>query len=142
MFGITIFHNSLGFLFHNLPLLFPFSWQCRDSRFYIRQAASNGPVLAGYLAACLWYRNYSQVPANLECQLHHCSHPSLGESSYLSPPLDNQLQLVLTPEINASLVALGANISYSCAPGTFIETTEADPSRTQVIKYRNKNHYL
>ena len=124
-----------------MPFFF-FSWECRDSRFYIKRTAIAEPVVAGYPAVCLWYRNYSQIPAKLECRLHHCSSPSDGESSYLAPPQDNQLQLVLTPEINASLVALGANISYSCAPGTFIETTEADPSRTQVIKYRNKNHYL
>jgi hypothetical protein len=109
------------------------SWQCRDSRFYIKQTAlASEPTVASYPATCLWYRNYSLAPANFECRLHHCSHPHVGESSYLPPPTENQLQLVVSQSISDNLVPLGSNISYSCILGTFIESSETDPSRTQV----------
>jgi len=116
------------------------SWLCRDSRYYIRQAppvpAPAGyvapAVAANYSATCLWYQNYTQVPANLQCLLHHCSSPEAGESSYPPPPLDNQLELILTDEVNASLVTLGSFLTYNCTPGTFIESNETDPTRNQV----------
>jgi hypothetical protein len=72
------------------------------------------------------------VPANFDCRLHHCSQPNVGESSYLPPPSENQLQLVVSQSISDNNVPLGSNISYSCAQGTFIESPEADPTRTQV----------
>ena len=116
-----------------IKLFTTFSWECRDSRFYIRQALPvASPVAPAYPASCLWYQNYTQVPANLQCLLHHCSSPQSGESSFPQPPTDNQLRLVLTAETNASLVALGSYVSYTCAPGTFIESNETDPSRNQV----------
>ena len=111
-----------------------FSWECRDSRFYIRQVVpTTTSVAANFPATCLWYQNYSQVPANLQCLLHHCSSPLTGESSYAPPPPENQLELVLSADINASLVPLGAYIGYSCRPGSYIESSETDPSRTQVF---------
>jgi len=122
-----------------MPFLL-FSWLCRDSRFYIRQAPPT-PAPAGYISAsvaatfpatCLWYQNYSQVPANLQCLLHHCSSPEQGESSYPAPALENKLELVLSDEVNASLVPLGSYLTYNCTPGTFIESNETDPSRNQV----------
>ena len=109
------------------------SWLCRDSRYYIRQVIpTSTPVAATITAKCLWYQNYSQVPANLQCQLHHCSSPEEGESRFDQPPPENQLELVISPEVNASLVSLGAYVSYSCVPGSYIESNETDPSRTQV----------
>jgi hypothetical protein len=98
-------------------------------------------LVAEYPAICLWYSNYSQVPSNLDCQLHHCSHPYKGESSYTPPPLENQLNLDLSQSINDSIIPLGSNISYSCAPGTFIESAQSDPTHTKVKKTAMKKNY-
>jgi hypothetical protein len=116
------------------------SWLCRDSRFYIRLSPptpvpagyTSAPIVPSFPATCLWYQNYSQTAANLQCMLHHCSSPQVGESSYQPPSEDNQLQLILSAEVNASLVPLGSYVTYNCTPGTFIESNETDPTRNQV----------
>ena len=112
------------------------SWACRDSRYYIRHTTSNSASAdPTFPATCLWSQNYSLVPSNFQCLLQHCSSPLEGESSYPQPPPTNQLRLDLTAEVNDSRVPLGANISYTCAPGTYIESNETDPSRTQVTRF-------
>ena len=80
-------------------------WKCKDRRYLIREVGSSKSA-ASLSSSCLWYRNYSVLPSQLECVLTYCDEP------------------VLTPNMNGRnynftwdgnlLTRLGRTIFYPC----------------------------
>jgi hypothetical protein len=66
-----------------------FSWSCNDKRYLIRKKNSGAIPAETISATCTWYKNYTLVPADLECILTYCSNATT------SPNINNNYNLVL-----------------------------------------------
>ena len=64
-----------------------------------------------YPSQCLWYRNYSITPSDLECVISYCDNPTT------SPNDDHNYNL----NWNNNLVLIGQRISYPCMSGHRLE---------------------
>ena len=103
------------------------SYHCSDPRQYIYQA---GQQEAQYrYSECQWKKKFTvNNVTELECRIHHCSHPHLHPGSHEPPPTENNLNLV-TPYNHWTLghwhISFGSQITYFCPANQFFE--EPDP---------------
>ena len=81
-------------------------WKCKDRRFLIKLRGSSVPGVTRLEAECLWYRNYSVVPADLECVLAYCDNP-------VSLPNNNGANYNLSWD-GALLTNLSHSLFYPC----------------------------
>ena len=88
-----------------------FSWKCADRRYLIRLKGSSANPQWTYQSQCLWYKNYSITPSDLECVITYCDNP------ITSPNDDHNYNY----NWNGNLVRIGQSISYPCMSGHRLE---------------------
>ena len=102
------------------------SYRCADPRQYIYQA--NEQEAQYRYSECQWNKKFTLNVAELECRIHHCSHPHLHQGSHEPPPAENNLNLV-TPHSYWTLahwhIGFGSHVTYTCPANQFFE--EPDP---------------
>ena len=102
------------------------SYHCADPRQYIYQA--NVQEAQYRYSECQWKKKFTVNVTELECRIHHCSHPHLHQGSHEPPPVENNLNLV-TPYNHWTLahwhISFASHITYACPSGQFFE--EPDP---------------
>ena len=102
------------------------SYHCSDPRQYIYQASQQEAQLR--YSECQWKKKFTVNVTELECRIHHCSHPHLHPGSHEPPPSENNLNL-LTPFNHWTLahwhISFGSQITYVCPANQFFE--EPDP---------------
>ena len=102
------------------------SYRCADPRQYIYQA--NEQEAQYRYSECQWNKKFTLNVADLECRIHHCSHPHLHQGSHEPPPAENNLNLV-TPHSYWTLahwhIGFGSHVTYTCPVNHFFE--EPDP---------------
>ena len=58
-----------------------YRWRCRDRRYLIRLAGSQDEALTEIDSRCLWYKNYSLTPSDLECVISYCDNATLDPNT-------------------------------------------------------------
>ena len=105
---------------------------CNDVRSFVKIKNSNDLPTQNIVSTCKWRKTYDVDGKNLQCVIHHCGHPNIGNGSHPLPPVENYLNLVPTANITASFVSFGTNIVYKCDSSKYIENTEIDPTQTEI----------
>ena len=103
-------------------------YDCSDPRQYIHQAGQDPAALT--YSQCMWRKTFTVDVGELECRVHHCSHPHLHPGSHQPPPMENQLALA-SPYSAWSLatwhspyVTFGSTITYTCPLNQYFELPE------------------
>ena len=109
------------------------AFTCVDKRKYMKISSSSSSLVASITTICLWRKQYNVTASQLTCSLHHCAHPYNDNGSFVPPPLENNLVLVEDYRTASSFVPYSSYITFNCSSGTYIETSQTDPTQTQVF---------
>ena len=109
-----------------VDLLTLFRWRCKDRRYLIRESGSSRTPARWASSSCLWYRNFSLLPSQLECVLTYCDSPILlpnNNGANYNFSWDGEL-----------LTELGETIFYPCRNNFRVEndTTSKEEAATGV----------
>ena len=89
-----------------------FRWKCADRRYLIKEKSSNSDPLEKLSGQCGWYKNYTTVPADLECVLSYCDNAT-------DAPNSNGANYNFLWDEN--LVNLSHSLVYPCMDGMSVE---------------------
>ena len=92
-----------------------FSWKCKDRRYQIKEKSTADSSKTDLLhSSCLWYKNWTILPSNLECVLSFCDNAS-------DIPNSNGANYNFT--WNGNRIPLETFVQYPCQDGMAIENS-------------------
>ena len=112
-----------------------YEYKCKDLRRFVKIKNSNDLPVPHIVSTCKWRKLYDVYATQLECIIHHCGHPNVGDGSHPHPPTDNYINLINTnieTNFTSSYVSFGTDVMYKCASSYFIENSEIDPTKTNI----------
>ena len=89
-------------------------WKCKDRRYLIKKKSSTGTASTTIAAKCNWSKQYSVLPADLECVLTYCDNPIDDPNS---DGTNHNFQW------NNNVVPLTDIVQYPCKTGMRIENS-------------------
>ena len=117
----------------NFSYLSQMAFSCVDKRKYIKITSTSNPLAPSIASTCLWRKLYNVTANQLTCILDHCAHPYNDNGSFPPPPVENNLALVEDSRTASSFVPFSSYITFNCSSGTYIETSQTDPTQSQVF---------
>lgn len=112
-----------------------YEYKCKDLRRFVKIQDSYDLPVPHIVSNCKWRKFYDVNITQLECIIHHCGHPNVGDGSHPHPPTNNYINLIntnLETNFTSSYVSFGTDVMYKCASSYFIENLEIDPTKTNI----------
>ena len=116
-------------------IIYLLRWKCEDRRYLIKVKEDDvNPPAETITASCLWYKNYSLIPTQLECILTYCDNAT-------DLPNDNGANYNFTWDGN--VIPLNTDIIYPCMDGMHVENDtyhKEEASNVSVVHCASDGH--